>query len=64
MIEALVVSHITFDNKEVGRMQARAVWAAKPKDNCVMIKNAPTDANVDFSQIGQQQALDGATAVV
>ena len=31
LIEAPGVFYITFDNKEVGRMQARAVYKAKPK---------------------------------
>ncbi|MBT9525924.1 MAG: substrate-binding domain-containing protein, partial [Rhizobacter sp.] len=35
LIEAPGVFYITFDNKEVGRMQARAVLAAKPKGNYV-----------------------------
>lgn len=60
LIEAPGVFYITFDNKEVGRMQARGVFAAKPKGNYVMIKGAPTDPNADFLRAGQQEVLDAA----
>ena len=54
LIEQPGVFYITFDNKEVGRMQARAVLAARPKGNYVMIKGSPTDPNADFLRSGQQ----------
>lgn len=57
LIEAPGVFYITFDNKEVGRMQARGVFAAKPKGNYVMIKGSPTDPNADFLRAGQQEVL-------
>ena len=38
-------------------MQARAVLAAKPKGNYVMIKGSPTDPNADFLRSGQQEVL-------
>ena len=57
LIEQPGVFYITFDNKEVGRMQARAVLAAKPKGNYVMIKGSPTDPNADFLRAGQQEVL-------
>lgn len=60
LIEAPGVFYITFDNKEVGRMQARAVFAARPKGNYVMIKGSPTDPNADFLRAGQQEVLDAA----
>ena len=60
LIEAPGVFYITFDNKEVGRMQARAVLAAKPKGNYVMIKGSPTDPNADFLRAGQQEVLAAA----
>ena len=61
LIDQPGVFYITFDNKEVGRMQARAVLAAKPKGNYVMIKGSPTDPNADFLREGQQEIL--ATAI-
>lgn len=60
LIEAPGVFYITFDNMEVGRMQARAVLAAKPKGNYVMIKGSPTDPNADFLRAGQQEVLAAA----
>ena len=52
--------YLTFDNVEVGRMQARAVFAAQPKGNYVMIKGSPTDPNADFLRGGQQEVLQEA----
>ncbi len=52
--------YLTFDNVEVGRMQARAVLAAQPKGNYVMIKGSPTDPNSDFLRGGQQEVLQDA----
>jgi D-xylose transport system substrate-binding protein len=60
LIEAPGIFYITFDNKEVGRMQARGVFAARPKGNYVMIKGSPTDPNADFLRAGQQEVLDAA----
>ncbi|WP_170365098.1 D-xylose ABC transporter substrate-binding protein [Ruegeria arenilitoris] len=52
--------YLTFDNVEVGRMQARAVYEAMPKGNYVMIKGSPTDPNADFLRGGQQEVLQAA----
>ncbi|WP_282610718.1 D-xylose ABC transporter substrate-binding protein [Pelagibius sp. Alg239-R121] len=52
--------YLTFDNVEVGRMQARAVLAAQPKGNYIMIKGSPTDPNADFLRGGQQEILQAA----
>ncbi len=52
--------YITFDNVEVGRMQARAIFEAQPKGNYVMIKGSPTDPNADFLRGGQQEIIDAA----
>jgi D-xylose transport system substrate-binding protein len=60
LIEQPGVFYITFDNKEVGRLQARAVLQAKPKGSYVMIKGSPTDPNADFLRAGQQEVLDAA----
>ena len=49
--------YLTFDNVEVGRMQARAVLEAQPSGNYVMIKGSPTDPNADFLRGGQQEVL-------
>ncbi|MDO8774043.1 MAG: D-xylose ABC transporter substrate-binding protein [Burkholderiaceae bacterium] len=60
LIEAPGVFYITFDNKEVGRMQARAVFKAQPKGNYVMIKGSPTDPNANFLREGQQEIIAAA----
>ena len=60
LIEAPGVFYITFDNKEVGRTQARGVFAVRPKGNYVMIKGSPTDPNADFLRAGQQEVLEAA----
>ncbi|CAM4136418.1 D-xylose ABC transporter substrate-binding protein [Palleronia rufa] len=52
--------YLTFDNIEVGRMQARAVLEAQPTGNYVMIKGSPTDPNADFLRGGQQEVLQEA----
>ena len=57
LIEAPDVFYITFDNKEVGRMTARAVLAVKPKGNYAFIKGSPTDPNANFLREGQQEVL-------
>src|SRR5678816_1607066 len=43
LIEVPGVFYITFDNVEVGRMQAREVFKLVPKGNYVFIKGSPTD---------------------
>ncbi len=57
LIEAPGVFYITFDNKEVGRMTARAVLAVKPKGNYAFIKGSPTDPNANFLREGQAEVL-------
>jgi D-xylose transport system substrate-binding protein len=52
--------YLTFDNVEVGRMQARAVLEEVPEGNYVMIKGSPTDPNADFLRGGQQEVLQEA----
>ena len=62
LIEIPSAFYITFDNKEVGRMQARAVYAAKPKGNYAFIKGSSTDPNADFLFAGQMEVLKDAIA--
>ncbi|WP_186390266.1 MULTISPECIES: D-xylose ABC transporter substrate-binding protein [unclassified Stappia] len=52
--------YLTFDNVEVGRMQAREVLKQAPEGNYVMIKGSPTDPNADFLRGGQQEVLQEA----
>ncbi len=60
LIEDPRAFYLTFDNIEVGRMQAREVLKAAPKGNYVMIKGSPTDPNADFLRGGQQEILQEA----
>ncbi len=60
LIEDSSTFYLTFDNVEVGRMQARAVLAEQPSGNYVMIKGSPTDPNADFLRGGQQEVLQDA----
>src|SRR6202050_1635010 len=62
LIENPNAFYITFDNKEVGRMQARAVLAAKPSGNYAFIKGSSTDPNADFLFSGQMEVLKDALA--
>ncbi|MCF6190335.1 MAG: D-xylose ABC transporter substrate-binding protein [Cocleimonas sp.] len=57
LIENKDAYYITFDNVEVGRMQARAVLAAKPEGNYVFIKGSASDPNADFLHAGQLEVL-------
>lgn len=62
LFESPEVFYISFDNKEVGRMQARAIQAVKPKGNYAMIKGASTDPNANLLREGQQEVLADAIA--
>lgn len=60
LIQDKGVYYITFDNVEVGRMQAREVFKRKPAGNYVFIKGSPTDPNADFLHQGQLEVLKDA----
>ncbi|MFL4468803.1 D-xylose ABC transporter substrate-binding protein [Tateyamaria armeniaca] len=60
LIEDPRAFYLTFDNIEVGRMQARAVFDLQPTGNYVMIKGSPTDPNSDFLRGGQQEVIQAA----
>jgi D-xylose transport system substrate-binding protein len=57
LIENPDAFYITFDNKEVGRLQARGVLAVKPQGNYAFIKGSSTDPNADFLFGGQMDVL-------
>jgi D-xylose transport system substrate-binding protein len=67
LIEDPGALYITFDNVEVGRLQARAVYEQVPTGNYVFIKGNAADANADFVHSGQlevlQEALDSGDIV-
>jgi len=60
LIQDKDVFYLTFDNVEVGRMQARGVFARKPAGNYVFIKGAATDPNANFLHKGQLEVLNAA----
>ena len=60
LIENPAAFYITFDNKEVGRLQAEGVFKAKPEGNYVFIKGSSSDPNADFLFSGQQEVLKAA----
>ena len=60
LIEVPGVFYITFDNVEVGRMEAREVFKLAPKGNYVFIKGSPTDPNANFLRTGAQEIVDAA----
>jgi len=60
LIEDPSAFYLTFDNKEVGRLQAAEVFKIKPKGNYVFIKGSPTDPNADFLNEGQREVLKAA----
>jgi D-xylose transport system substrate-binding protein len=62
LIEDPGALYITFDNVEVGRLQAEAVYAQVPKGNYVFIKGNAADANSDFLRGGQEEVLADAIA--
>ncbi|MGI8534270.1 MAG: substrate-binding domain-containing protein [Candidatus Limnocylindrales bacterium] len=67
LIEDPGAFYITFDNVEVGRMQAREILALVPEGNYVFIKGNEADANATFLFNGQieilQEAIDSGAIV-
>ncbi|TWG49667.1 D-xylose ABC transporter substrate-binding protein [Aminobacter sp. J44] len=57
LIENPDAFYLTFDNKEVGRLQAKAVFDVKPEGNYVFIKGNGADPNADFLFAGQMEVL-------
>ena len=57
LIENPNAFYITFDNKEVGRMQARGVFAVRPQGNYAFIKGSSADPNAYFLFDGQMEVL-------
>jgi D-xylose transport system substrate-binding protein len=57
LVEVPGVFYLTFDNVEVGRMQAREVLKLKPEGNYVFIKGSSADPNADFLNAGQREVL-------
>jgi D-xylose transport system substrate-binding protein len=60
LIEIPGVFYVSFDNVEVGRVQARAIQRVRPRGRYVFIKGAPTDPNADLVHAGQLEVLQPA----
>jgi D-xylose transport system substrate-binding protein len=60
LIENPKAFYITFDNKEVGVLQAKAVFAVKPKGNYAVIKGNSADPNADFLRSGMDEVIGAA----
>jgi D-xylose transport system substrate-binding protein len=60
LIENPDAFYITFDNKEVGRLQAQGVFDVQPEGNYVFIKGNSADPNADFLFEGQMEVLQEA----
>jgi D-xylose transport system substrate-binding protein len=57
LIENPKAFYITFDNKEVGVLEAQPVFKLKPKGNYVFIKGNSADPNADFVFSGQMEVV-------
>ena len=57
LIEDPKALYITFDNVLVGKLEAQAVFKAKPTGNYVIIKGNKADANADFLRGGMDQVI-------
>ncbi len=60
LIEDPGVFYVTFDNIEVGRMEAREIFKAVPKGNYVIIKGNEADANARFLREGYEEIIGAA----
>lgn len=60
LIENPQAFYITFDNKEVGVLEAQAVYDAQPTGNYVIIKGNSADPNADFLRSGIEEVIGDA----
>lgn len=60
LIENPNVYYLTFDNKEVGVLEATPLFKLKPKGNYAFIKGNSADPNADFVFSGQMEVLGAA----
>jgi D-xylose transport system substrate-binding protein len=60
LIEDPAALYLTFDNIEVGRMEAQAVFDLVPKGKYIIIKGNKADANADFLRGGYDDVIKAA----
>src|SRR4029079_15129849 len=56
LIEDPPALYLTFDNKQVGKLEAEAIMKAKPKGNYAVIKGNAGDPNSNFLREGMTEA--------
>jgi D-xylose transport system substrate-binding protein len=56
LIEDPNVLYLTFDNKQVGKLEAEAIMKAKPEGNYAVIKGNAGDPNSNFLRTGMDEA--------
>jgi D-xylose transport system substrate-binding protein len=52
--------YITFNNQEVGKLQAEEIFKAVPTGNYIIIKGNKADANADFLRAGYDEVIKSA----
>ncbi len=57
LIEDENALYITFDNVEVGRLQAQTIFDLVPSGNYIIIKGNQADANADFLRAGYEEII-------
>jgi D-xylose transport system substrate-binding protein len=57
VLNADIDAYISFDNKQVGEMQAQALVGLRPQGNYYLLGGAPTDNNAKMLREGQMQVL-------
>ena len=62
LIEDPGALYITFDNVEVGKLEAESVFKAQPTGNYIIIKGNKADANADFLRGGIDEIIKDAVA--
>ncbi len=62
LIEEANALYITFDNIEVGRMEAQAIFDLVPTGKYIIIKGNSADANADFLREGYEDVIGEAVA--
>src|SRR5215510_13149173 len=60
LIEDPGALYLTFDNVEVGKLQAQEIFKAVPSGNYIIIKGNKADANADFLRSGYDQVIKDA----
>ena len=60
LIEDPGALYLTFDNVEIGRLEAQEIFKSVPKGNYIIIKGNKADANADFLRSGYDDVIKDA----